>query len=335
VTLPLVSVVLSVRNGGGDLPKSIETILTQTFVDLELIAINDGSTDETATVLDGIRDRRVRVFHQEKIGLAAALNRGISLARGRYIARQDHDDWARPTRIEKQVAFMEAHPDCGLVGTWAEIWVGDQATDRVHDHPTENAALQFELLFDSHFVHSSVMMRRSALDVVGLYTTDPARQPPEDFDLWSRIARRYRVSNLPERLTIYREVPDSLSRQPQTAFSERVALVSAENLAAAIGEAEPGRDHWDIAALLHRVPGKLSADPDIESLCRVVREAGERIHAKSPGSDVPMRVTNRINNLRHRYTEQRLLRNFGLLRRVVGLARRSSGIRRIKRRLFG
>src|SRR3984957_10464657 len=187
-TPPQVSVVLSVRNGATDLPKAVDTILAQTFSDFELIAINNGSTDGTAAVLDGLRDPRVRVIHQDDRGLAGALNRGIGLARGRYAARQDHDDWAKPTRLAKQVAFMEANSDYGLLGTRAEIWVEDQPTDRAHDHPSDDAALRFELLFDNPFVHSSVMLRKSALDAVGSYCTDPARQP-EDYELWSRLAR--------------------------------------------------------------------------------------------------------------------------------------------------
>ena len=125
---PTVSVVLSVRNGGSDLPKALGTILNQTFSDFELIAINNGSTDGTREFLDQLTDPRVRVYHQEDQGLAAALNRGISLARGRYIARQDHDDWALPTRIAQQVAFLDANPHHALVGTRAEIWVGDSPT---------------------------------------------------------------------------------------------------------------------------------------------------------------------------------------------------------------
>ena len=156
-----------------------------------------------------------------------------------------------PTRLEKQVAFLEAHPDCAMVGTRAEIWVGGQKTSRVHDHPTDNAALQFELLFDSPFVHSSVLLRKSALDAVGHYTTDPARQPPEDYELWSRIARRYKVANLPERLTIYREVPNSMSRARPPRFIDNIVAISAENLAAAVGagRAEP------------RSPGHCGAQP--------------------------------------------------------------------------
>jgi hypothetical protein len=329
-TRPLVSVVLSAHNGAADLAKAVDTILAQTFSDFELIAINNGSTDGTAAVLNGLRDPRVRVIHQDDRGLAAALNRGIALARGRYVARQDHDDWARPTRLEKQVAFMEANPDCALVGTRAEIWVGDRKTERAHDHPTDNAALQFELLFDSYFVHSSVMMRKSALDAVGAYTTDPARQPPEDYELWSRIARRYTVANLPERLTIYREVPNSMSRERSSSFIEKVVLISAENLAAALGLASPGRDHWDIASLIHRAPGKLSVDPDIERMCGLIRAVGQRIHAGSPGSDVPARATQRIDNLRHVFE---LYRQEPDPARHAGVALNVAIARRLKRKL--
>src|ERR1700722_6903946 len=123
---PTVSVVLSVRNGGSDLPQALGTILNQSFTDFELIAINNGSTDGTREFLDQIGEPRVRVFHQEDKGLAAALNRGITLARGRYVARQDHDDLADLSRIAKQVEFLDAHPEHALVGTCAEIWIGDK-----------------------------------------------------------------------------------------------------------------------------------------------------------------------------------------------------------------
>src|SRR3984957_4448784 len=171
--IPDVSVVLSVRNGGSDLPKAIDSILTQTFTNFELIAINNGSTDGTRSYLDNIADPRVRVFHQADAGLAAALNRGISLAQGRYVARQDHDDLADPSRIAKQVAFFDTHPDHALIGTRAAIWIGDRPSGRFHDHSADDQILRFDLLFNNPFVHSSVMMRKAALDHVGGYATDP------------------------------------------------------------------------------------------------------------------------------------------------------------------
>ncbi len=302
---PLVSVVLPVYNGAADLPKAIDTILTQTFADFELIVIDDGSSDGTAAVLRALRDPRVRAVHQDNTGLAATLNRGTALARGRYIARQDHDDWAMPTRLEKQVAFLETHQDCALVGTRAEIWAGDRKTGRAHDHPTDNAALQFELLFDNPFVHSSIMLRKSALDAVGGYSTDRSRQPPEDYELWSRVARHYQVANLPERLTVYREVPGSLSRVGPNPFQEKLVLISSENLAHATGCTIPEQRHRDVAAMTHGAYRMMSRKPDIDEMCHVIAEAGDCIRASAPYSDVSERALARIKHLRLEHYRRR------------------------------
>ena len=322
---PAVSVVLSVRNGGADLPQALDTILKQSFSDFELIAINNGSTDGTREFLDQIGDSRVRVFHQDDKGLAAALNRGISLARGHYIARQDHDDLADRSRIAKQVEFLDTHPDHALVGTRAEIWVGDKPSGRFLDHPTNDAELRFGLLFNNYFVHSSIMMRKAALDEVGVYTTDRSRQPPEDYELWSRIARRFRVANLPERLTVYREVATSMSREGIDPFKEKLILISAENLAAASsGLPKPETVHFDTASLVHGVPEKLSKTADIEAMCGVITEAGKVIFGqRNFGSNDP--VAFRVGNLRYQFA----IRKHGL-RQMHGVA---SGVKRTLQRL--
>jgi Glycosyl transferase family 2 len=315
---PDVSVVLSVRNGGTDLPKAVETILAQTFTNFELIAINNGSTDGTRSYLDGIKDPRVRVFHQADAGLAAALNRGISLAQGRYIARQDHDDLVDPSRIAKQVEFLDAHLDHGLVGTRAEIRIGDKPDGRYHDHPVEDHILRFDLLFNNPFVHSSVMMRKAALDHVGVYATDPARQPPEDYELWSRIARHYRVANLPERLTVYREVPSSMSRESAEPFLEKLVTISSENLAYATGAAMPRQVHIDIAALVHGAAAQVSPKPDLAAMSAVIAEAGRRIG----GAALAKRIARMQFNVR---------RNLWLRQPVLGsIWRTAQRIRRLQ-----
>jgi hypothetical protein len=296
---PDVSVVLSVRNGGADLPKAIDSILAQTFTNFELIAINNGSKDGTRVYLDGISDPRVRVFHQEDAGLAAALNRGISLARGRYIARQDHDDLADPSRIAKQVEFLDTHPEHGMVGTRAEIWIGDRPSGRYHDHPIDDQLLRFDLLFNNPFVHSSVMMRKSALDRIGVYTTDPARQPPEDYELWSRMSRQYRVANLPERLTIYREVPSSMSRDRLQPFLEKLVTISSENLAHATGAAVPQQVHIDMAALIHGAERRASPKPDTVLMCAVLAEAGRRIGGGQSRPELATRIAAAQARIRH------------------------------------
>jgi hypothetical protein len=298
--VPTVTVVLSVRNGGSDLLRALGTILNQSFSDFELIAINNGSTDETEAYLDNISDPRVRVFHQENAGLAAALNRGISLARGRYIARQDHDDLADPSRLAKQVAFLDEHPDHALVGTRAEIWIGDTPSGRFHDHPTEDEILRFALLFDNPFVHSSVMIRKSALDHVGVYTTDPARQPPEDYELWSRIARHYRVANLAERLTIYREVPSSMSRASADPFKQKLVTISSENLAYATRAAAPQQIHIDIAVLIHGAEMRPGRRLDVKRMSAVIADAGYRIGGGRPGPELVKGIARAQTKIRHR-----------------------------------
>jgi hypothetical protein len=296
---PDVSVVLSVRNGGTDLSKAIESILAQSFTNFELIAVNDGSTDETGAYLDSIRDPRVRVFHQAGAGLAAGLNRGIALAQGRYIARQDHDDLADPSRMAKQVEFLDTHPEYALVGTRAAIWVGDRPSGRFHDHPTDDQILRFNLLFNNPFVHSSVMMRKSALDRVGAYTTDPARQPPEDYELWSRISRQYRVANLAERLTVYREVPSSMSRVSAQPFLQKLVTISSENLAYATGAAVPQQVHIDIAALVHGAETPVSRKFDTRRMCAVIADAGNRIGGGRPGPELARRIVQAQDHILH------------------------------------
>jgi Glycosyl transferase family 2 len=332
VTSPRVSVVLAVYNGAADLAQSIDSILQQSFADFELIAVNDGSTDGSAAILDAVSDPRARVVHQENRGLAATLNRGIALARGTYVARQDQDDLALPQRLVRQVAFLEANPACALLGTRAEIRVGDRPPERFHDHPLEDAALRFELLFDNPFVHSSVMMRKSALDVVGGYSTDPARQPPEDYELWSRLSRRYQMANLPERLTIYRETPGGMSRAPAWPFHERAVLISSENLAAAAGDGVPSRVHRDIAALSRQAFALVSRNPDFGSMRKVIEQAGARIGAGARASDLPMRVALRIKMLRRQCVRHRAWRMLGPLWPVARFGWRRLSIGGLRRR---
>jgi len=320
MTTPLVSVVLPVYNGADSVGEAVDSILRQTFNDFELIAINDGSTkDDTASVLDRLAlatgDNRLRIVHLERNrGLAGALNHGISLARGVYIARQDQDDVSLPGRLEAQVRYFEAHPRCGLLGTRAEIWVGGKPSGRYHDHPMDNATLQFDLLTNNPFVHSSVMIRKSVLDAVGVYSTAPERQPPEDFELWSRIARQFDVANLPERLVIYREMPQSMSRIGPNPFLQKLILITAENLRCTSGNDASIRVCEDAAALIHGAYDSVTPQCDIRAICNVVMEATRRIEANNQGTDLGRSRDRMIRNLRHHYAA---CEGVGVLRRGI------------------
>ena len=297
----LITVLLPVYNGAADVEQAVMSILGQTHTDFELLIINDGSKDNSAEILEGLCDSRIRLIHQENMGLAATLNRGIDLANGCYIARQDQDDLSLPTRLEKQLTYMELNPDCALLGTRAEIWVGNTRSDRAHDHPVEPGGICFDLLFDNPFVHSSMMMRRDAVKAMGGYSVDPLRQPPEDYELWSRMARCYGVANLPERLLVYREVPQSMSRVTGNRFLDKIVTISAENLAHAIGVEQPDSVCFDIAAIEHSAFHRLSAQPNIKQMCDVVTLAGNNIANRTHTPQVVQLAKSRAVTLRYKF----------------------------------
>jgi glycosyltransferase involved in cell wall biosynthesis len=318
---PLVSVVLPVYNCPRYVGQAVESILAQTYFDFELIVIDDGSVDETPDVVRRYGDPRIRLISQANRGLAGALNRGLELARGRYVGRQDQDDISLPERLAKQVAFLAAHPDCGLVGTWAEIWHEDTRTERIHAHPSDNADLKFQLLLDNPFVHSSVMIRKTALDRVGMYSTDPGRQPPEDYELWSRIAREFDVANLPEVLHVYREVEGSMSRLGPSPFTDHLVTICAENIAWAAGVESSDAQVINIAALVHRADHRLQGRPDFAGMRDILRRAATRV-APDDRHRLAHEADRRAEALRDRSWELRYGHDWR--RHVIRAARRAA-----------
>lgn len=208
---PLISVIMAVKNGEARIKMSIESLLNQTFKDFELIIINDGSTDNTLQLIKSFDDPRIRLFSQNNRGVAISANRGIALAKGSLIARQDHDDLSKPMRFEKQVFFLNENPDIYLLGTAAEITNERGFTGRYHMHPTEPKRLQLEILFDNPFVHSSIIFRREVIKEIGLYNPNKAVTPLDDYDFISRVCLRYPVANLPDPLVEYYEDSNSLT----------------------------------------------------------------------------------------------------------------------------
>jgi len=302
--VPAISVLLPIYNGASYLVEAIDSVLEQSWKDFELIIINDGSTDDSAAIVRGYDDPRIRYYEHENIGLAATLNRGIGLAVGEIIARQDQDDISMPERFAHQMAYLTAHPDCVLIGTWAEIWKEGSVTGRSLRHPTENALINLELLFDNPFVHSSVMIRKKILQEVGGYSLDPLRQPPEDYELWSRMAHRGTLANLPELLVIYREVGGSMSRSTTLSFLERMLIISQENVRSLLGSEYDSARIRSAVSFYHGVdvPGRRLSTKDIMVL---LRDLEFSLSAKYPDDRVRLRAgLKRIFNimLHFRYT---------------------------------
>ncbi len=202
MSAPKVSVVMPVFNGASFLDSAIESILRQTFLDFEFILINDGSTDRSVEIIRSYSDPRIRLLHNEKnVGLAAVRNRGIDEAQGEFIAWLDCDDISLPTRLEKQVRFFESSPQIGLCGTWVRT-IGSSG-EHEWRNPTDPEFLRCRMLFDDPVATSSIMVRRQCLTDFQL-RFDLEYPPAEDYELWERLSRHCRVSNLPEVLTLYR-----------------------------------------------------------------------------------------------------------------------------------
>jgi len=322
MSAPTVSVVLPVYNCERYVGAAIESILAQSFSDYELLIIDDGSTDATPKILATYKDHHIRHYRHDNRGLAATLNFGIEIARGRYIARQDQDDLSMPQRLERQVAHLEAHRGCALLGSWAQIMEIDYLSDRHHRHPTQNAELKYGLLFNNPFVHSSVMLRRDAVRAIGGYTTDPLRQPPEDYELWSRLARKHEIANLPEVLLKYREIPGSMSRTGSSPFLNKLVTISAENIRAATGASVDDPDVLAIAQLTHGVRPTQARQPDFKRMRFLLEQAVHCFAAGEQSETLLQDAEQRIRTLKASWTLQQsgllpLLRHQGVLRKLV------------------
>lgn len=228
--MPKISVILPVYNGQKYLRPAIESILNQTYTDFELIVLNDGSTDNSLEIIKSYIDPRIIIVDQKNIGSPATLNVGLKLAKGEYIARQDHDDVARKNRFIIQSKFLDDNPDVAVVGSWASIIGFDETVIGMHKHPFKEEEIRFFLNFNNPFVHSSLMFRREIFATVGGYSTDPARQPPDDFELLARISKVSKLRNIPEILQEYREVRDSISRKMAKPMLERLIAIASENI---------------------------------------------------------------------------------------------------------
>jgi glycosyltransferase involved in cell wall biosynthesis len=209
--MPKLSVIIPVYNGEKYLAAAVESILTQTFSDFELIIINDGSTDQTAHLLATYADPRIMLINQPNQGVTKSLNRGLAMARGNYIARMDADDIAKPDRFAKQLALLETQPEIAFCGSWAKAI--DKDGNEIADFnypPISHEQIRRYYWFHNPFIHSSVMFRKNIIDQCGVYDEKIIRA--QDYEYWGRIIRRFKTANLPEQLLLYRVLDEGITK---------------------------------------------------------------------------------------------------------------------------
>jgi len=208
---PLISVLMPTFNCRPFLAESIDCILAQALGDFELIIVDDGSTDDSQSLLAEYakRDSRIRPIRQENAGVGTALNTALDLARGKYLARMDADDRTPPNRFAEQVEFLEEHKDITLVGGWHRTFGTPES--KTYEFPTDPGHLKASLIFRIPISHPTVMMVHQPFkDHHWRYNT--RKRYPEDYQLWVTIAEHHELANLPKIYLDYRVWPSSVSQ---------------------------------------------------------------------------------------------------------------------------
>lgn len=209
---------MPVRNAAESVEVAVGSLLAQTFSDFEVVAVDDGSTDSTPAAIEKLaaRDRRVRLLRSPGRGIVAALNAGLSAARGPLIARMDADDASHPERFARQVAWLEQHPDLGVVGSLVAFGGDAQAragyalhVDWLNQVVTAEQ-IRLHRFIEAPLAHPSVLFRRELVDCHGGYRDGLF---PEDYELWLRwLEAGVRMAKVPEVLLTWNDPPERLSR---------------------------------------------------------------------------------------------------------------------------
>ena len=233
--MPEVSIVMAVHKGMPYLAEALESILKQSWQDIEFLVIDDASSDGSLTILEQIDDVRLRLIkNKRRQGLAKSLNIGIAASDGKFIARMDADDVSMPKRIEKQYAFMLKNPDIDICGTWAKT-IGEPP-HQLWQYPAADVQIKAELIFASVLVHSSVMMRKASI-IKHDIRYDENLAAAQDYELWARLMDNVSFANIGEVLLDYRLHPRQVGRtsggeQQEVADDVRAGLIEKLGLAA-------------------------------------------------------------------------------------------------------
>lgn len=206
--MPRVSVLTTVYNGMPYLPMAVESIFNQTFSDFNYIIVDDGSNDATPAYLATLTDPRIKIISQANSGTGPAAQHGLKYCTGQYIARMDADDYSMPTRLEEQVAYMDAHPEVGLLGCQMAP-MGHKGVGRNLEMPTNHEKIFSDMMAGRHGIaHSCLLIRDSRLREVGGYWTLPLQ---DEWDMTLKVGEISKLANLNKVLFHYRVHSGSLN----------------------------------------------------------------------------------------------------------------------------
>ena len=227
---PLVSIVIPLFNKHEYISETLTSVLNQTYTHIEVIVVNDGSTDGSVKVAESFWDPRLRIVHQENSGVEAARNFGFQLANGQFITFLDADDLIHPTKIEKQVDRFLSNQNLVLLGTFAKLIDTKNRFFGTIIPPATDMELRLEMMFANQFVCSSVMIRKVVLLSTEPFQTGHGNAFAEDLALWRTVSSLGSIENIPEFLTSYRKVANSRSRNSVSSPIESARCLAARYL---------------------------------------------------------------------------------------------------------
>ncbi len=274
---PAISLIMSVYNGETYLCEAIDSVLQQTFTDWELIVINDCSTDGTAELLSryALQDERVRVYTNEvNLRLPSSLNKAITYANGKYIARMDADDICLPDRLEKQYAFMESHTDVALSSCRFMTLKNGAVAAGGCGGRNDAASIKALLLVTNPILHPGIIAKAEVIKVLGY---DKNFTCTEDMELWTRfVLGGYTVEILPEYLMIYRLHDKQITGTTLERQHKEVVAVQKVYLATLLQPMTPAQEAFYISGVYFR------DTIDIRAFCafhKWMRKANRQTHA--------------------------------------------------------
>lgn len=285
--MPTVSVVIPAYKGAHWLPATLDSLTAQTLTDWEAIVVDDCSPDDGAALVEHWPDRRVRLLRMPANGgPVRARNAGVAAARGRYVAGLDQDDLCRPERLAAQVAYLDAHPDCALLGTQVEYLSGDTISASTYPPVTTAGLIAWLLRIENPLAWSTVMIRAEVAHALDPFTR-PELLYAEDFDLYGRVLRRGGIARLDRPLLLYRQHEGGASKRFVDTMRASAARVLTERHAA-LGDGAARAADLIVTHLMGR-----EAVPDRDTLAELGALLG-RLQADFVREEAPDATTRRL-----------------------------------------
>ena len=225
----MISVVMAVYNGEKYLRAAIDSILRQTFSDFEFIIIDDCSTDNTANILKSYTDDRMQIIRNEQnLRLPASLNKGLKMARGKYIARMDADDISVKDRFLRQIRYLEENQDVAAIGGSFQVF-NEHGKNMYIKRAYCDEMLEKYYLIPSPIAHPTAMFRKSMTVDEGFFY-DEKYTSAQDYDLWLRVAKKHKINNIPDVVLKYRVHTNSISKKRSEEQQLNAANIFIRNL---------------------------------------------------------------------------------------------------------